>query len=244
MLPAAAAERLTSACLRRVCCVQSTRDYYFAIMDAAAAAAPARAPAAPTPGARLRALLAHANVSAPVFELAALVSDYIDGEWLPDDAAVPERALALARRLLAYETENATARAELARLRARAAEAEAQVLSLVADDGGTARLRAELAEARAAHGALLAAASGESFARAWESHAGALAEEAAALRTRVAALEAEAVESAAALAEARRAAPKPRAMAVGFDGADAPPPLAGDAAGGVRSRRRADEDAA
>ena len=147
--------------------------------------------AAPTAGARIRTILSHPMVSAPVFELAGLVADYIDGVWLPDDSAesegggVPARAVALARRLLAYEADCAGSRESVAKWKSKAAEFEAQVLSLVGDDGAQARLLAELHEARAANTAVLAGATGAAFQEVWERHAGSLAEEAAELRTTV-----------------------------------------------------------
>lgn len=190
-------------------------------------------------GMRIRTILSHANVSAPIFELANLVADYIDGVWLPEGGGdAPDRATQLARKLLAYETENTMLRAETKAQRSRADGLEAQLLDAIGDSAGSTRLREELSEARAANAAILATASGATFAEAWETHAGALAEEAATLRSRVAALTAQLEESNAALSEIRRGAPRgARPMAIGFDGDDAPPP----AESTLRSRRREDD---
>lgn len=196
-------------------------------------------PPPPTSGTRIRTILSHPLVSAPVFELAGLVADYIDGVWLSDEGdggGVSARAVSLARRLLAYETDCAGARESSIKWKARASELEAQLLSLVGDAGGQTRLLEELHEARAANAAVLAGATGAAFEEAWEKHAGTLAIEAAELRATVLTLQGQLEEANEALNESRRVGPKTRPMAVGFekDGTEVLP----GAGEGVRSRRR------
>lgn len=182
----------------------------------------ASAPSAPTsPGERLRSLLTHPNVSGPIFEFACLVSQYVDGSWAGEDTAA--RALRAARLVLAHETEGVTAREEAARASARAAAAEAQLLELLGDAGGTTRLREELAEARESNMAL-ANSMGEKYAVMYEAHAAALAEENAALKAELAAKNAELAELKEVLAQ-RQAAVGARAdMHMGLD---APAPAEG-----------------
>jgi hypothetical protein len=167
----------------------------------AAPAAPAAA-APPSAGSRLRKLLSHSNVSPITQELAGLVADFIDGEWLPEGA--PDRAVLLGRRMLAYETQNSMEREASARSGARIAELEAQLQSLLADPSSQSRLMQELSEARASAAALLQQASGDSFQALWEAHAGSLAEENAALKAKLAKSEAELAELKDVLAEAKK----------------------------------------
>ena len=168
----------------------------------AAAAPPPPPPPPETPGAALRRL--HARAHPALLEFSALVSDYIDGVWLPEgDDAVARRAVALGRRLVVRETEVAQAEAAGARAEARAAAAEAQLRALVGQAGDGVRLREELGEARAALLALQAS-TGESMGRLFEAHGATLAEENADLRVALAAKERELAELRDVLLELRR----------------------------------------
>ena len=180
-------------------------------VDATAAAAaaappppppPPAAPAPETPGAALRRL--HARAHPALLEFSALVSDYIDGVWLPEgDDAVARRAVALGRRLVVRETEVAQAEAAGARAEARAAAAEAQLRALVGQAGDGVRLREELGEARAALLALQQS-TGEAMGKLFEAHGATLAEENADLRVALAAKERELAELKDVLLELRR----------------------------------------
>ena len=166
-------------------------------------AAPAPLPPAPeTPGATLRRL--HARAHPALCEFSALVADYIDGAWLPEDGeAVGKRAVALGRRLLVRETEAGMLQEAAARAEARAASLEAQLQALLCGEGGSVRLREELAEARAAYLALQQAM-GESMGAQFEAHRATLAEENADLRVQLAARDRELVELREVLLELRR----------------------------------------
>lgn len=170
-------------------------------------------------------------MSGPVRALAELAAAAVDGEWLPPPSDA--RVAALARAVLAHETDGRAALATADAARARALAAEAQLLSLVGEGGGTVALREELDEARAANAAL-SRSSSERYAEMWLEHAGALREEAATLRARVATLESELTELKDVLAATRRGAQGTLpTMRLGGE-ADAPVST-------LRSRRR-DED--
>ena len=165
-------------------------------------AAPAPLPAPETPGATLRRL--HARAHPALCEFSALVSDYIDGAWLPEDAeAVGKRAVALGRRLLARETEAGMLQDAAARAEARAASLEAQLQALLCGEGGSVRIREELAESRAALLALQQS-TGDSMGALFERYGATLAEENADLRVQLAAKDRELVELREVLLELRR----------------------------------------
>jgi hypothetical protein len=175
---------------------------------------PADAPQAPpfiaptppvkeTPGATLRRL--HLGVHPTLRDFSCFVADYIDGIWLPSDDDTPAKvAVALGRKLLARETELSMLKEVCSKAEDRAASLEAQLCSLLGEDGATVRLREELGEARAALAALQET-TGERMSSLFETYSANLAEENADLKAKLASQERELVELKEVLLEMRRA---------------------------------------
>ncbi len=165
--------------------------------------APQPPPVPEAAGLALRRL--HSGVHPSLRDFSALVSDYLEGVWLPEDSgAVGRRAVALGRKLLARETESHMLQGCVAAAEARAASLQAQLEELIGAGGGSVRLREELQEARQAHTALQAQL-GQQMGALFEAHSASLAEENADLRLRLAASQREATELREVLVEARRA---------------------------------------
>jgi len=155
-------------------------------------------------GFQINKMLSVPHVNPLLRDIGALVADYVDGKWLEDEKEVGKRTVSLCRKLLVRESEYHMCQESLAKAESKARGFEAQLLTLMIDEGGSTKLRQELDELRSAMSALQKSM-GDRMGIMFEERAAALAEENAALKGLLSSKESELTELKEVMMEMKRA---------------------------------------